>query len=339
MKPYQASNIVPKTAWKWLLLSSLLGGITIGGLTFAVSQLIYLIILFPLGMGFAGGFVNSLAIQQGKVRNSLVGYCFGAITGLSIYGTVHTGEYFSFKQKASEEIAAEFTKINQGSPTNKIDTYLRSRGALVEADKARNELVINAFLKQETGSDGFLGYLKYTAKQGVSIGRFGSQGIKLNETFTWIYWLIELAVIEGLIIVAAKSASQEPFCEGCQEWYKEKERIGNVDGQLSGNFLQLINQDNFSDCGKLINIDDDINIPSLEVYIQCCPSCKDSDSFLTLSKTSLGEKGKLELEEILQGMITHNQEIQIRENIPIQNNEVSEKIETTEEKEIEISEN
>jgi hypothetical protein len=69
MKPYRPSNKVPSAGFMWLLLSSILGGLAIGGLTFFVSNLIYLIILFPLGMGFAGGIVSATAIQQGKVRN------------------------------------------------------------------------------------------------------------------------------------------------------------------------------------------------------------------------------------------------------------------------------
>ena len=69
MKPYQPSNKVTSTGLKWLLLSSAIGGVAIGGLTHLISLLVYAIVLFPLGMGLAGGAVMAGAIRQGKVRN------------------------------------------------------------------------------------------------------------------------------------------------------------------------------------------------------------------------------------------------------------------------------
>lgn len=290
MKPYQPSNKIPSAGFTWLLLSSVLGGLTIGGLTFAVSRLVYLIFLFPLGMGFLGGALNSIAIREGKVRNPLIAACFAALTGLTIYGTVHGGEYLMFKQAASEEVTKE----------------------LGQTDNVQTEPVIDAFLKEKTGATGFYGYMKYSAQQGVSVGKLGSDGIQLNETFTWLYWLTEFAVIEGMIVLIAYSAAKDPFCESCNRWYADKERLGNVHPRSSEGFLNWVKNENFTQSGKLIEPLAQVNASSLEVHVQHCPCCKTSDYVLTVSRADFNSKGNLELKQVFQGMLSAYQQSQLQ---------------------------
>ena len=73
MKPYHPSNKVTSTGLKWLLLSSAIGGLAIGGLTHPISlSVAYVIVVFPFAMGLTGGKVMVAAIRQGKVRNPAI---------------------------------------------------------------------------------------------------------------------------------------------------------------------------------------------------------------------------------------------------------------------------
>jgi hypothetical protein len=249
MKPYQPSNKVTSTGLKWLLLSSVIGGLAIGGLTHLISLLVYLIVVFPLGMGFAGGTVMVAAIHQGKVRNPAIATLFGVITGLLLYGSLHGAGYWQFKQSASEQITKELEGVSDNQSNNIIDT----------------------FLQEKTGSKGFLGYLKHNAQQGVSIGRLESTGTNLGETGTWIYWLIELAIIDITIAAIAYSTAKNPFCENGDQWYKHPEHIGIVNPQCSENFLNLLQHDRFGEAGKLLDPLQGIHPANLEVYLQRCP--------------------------------------------------------------------
>src|SRR6476661_1861241 len=125
MKPYQPSNKVTSTGLKWLLLSSVIGGIAIGGLTHLISLLVYLILVFPLGMGFAGGKVMVAAIRKGKVRNPAIATLFGILTGLLMYGSLHGAGYWQFKQLASEQITKELEGVSDNQSNNIIDTFLQ----------------------------------------------------------------------------------------------------------------------------------------------------------------------------------------------------------------------
>lgn len=55
-------------------------------------------------------------------------------------------------------------------------------------------------LREETGSTGFIGFLKLVAKSGVSISRRGSDGAPITGMGVWILWLVELMVVAGLPI-------------------------------------------------------------------------------------------------------------------------------------------
>ena len=285
MKPYGPSNKVTNTGLKWLLLSSVIGGLAIGGLTHLISLLVYLIVVFPLGMGFAGGRVMVAAIRQGKVRNPAIATLFGILTGLLIYGSLHGAGYWQFKQSASEQITKELEGVSDNQSNNIIDT----------------------FLQEKTGSKGFLGYLKHNAQQGVSIGRLESTGTNLGETGTWIYWLIELAIVDITIAAIAYSTAKNPFCENGDQWYKHPEHIGIVNLQCSENFLNLLQNDRFGEAGKLLDPLQGVHPANLEVYLQRCPCCKISDPILTVSSISKDSNGNLKLKQVAQGVLSLSQ--------------------------------
>lgn len=285
MKPYQPSNKVTSNGFTWLLLSSVIGGVAIGGITHLISLLIYLIILFPLGMGFAGGAAMAIAVRQGKVRNPAIASFFGILTGLILYGSMHGAGYLQFKQSVSEQITKELGAVSD-SESNKL---------------------IDIFLQDKTGDKGFLGYLKYNAQQGVSIGRFGSQGANLGETGTWIYWLIEFAAIDIIIAAIAYHSAKSPFCENCDQWYKEEQRIGSVNSQSTANFLNLLQNDQFANAGKLIDPLQGYYAPNLAVYLQSCPTCQFSDLIMTVKAASLDSKGNLQENQVAQGMLSLSQ--------------------------------
>ncbi len=298
MKPYQPSNKVTINGLTLMLLSSIIGGVVIGGVVYLLSLLIYLIVLFPLGIGLAGAGVMSITIGQGKVRNPKIAAFFGLLTGLIIYGSIHSAEYWEFKRVASKEISSNLTQVSEDQ---------------------NNPIIINQiidnFLQEETGAQGFWGYLKYSAQQGVSIGRLGREGFNLGEMATWIYWLIELSAIEIMIAAAAYSNAKKPFCEKCDRWYEHKKRVGNVEPQFSDNFLNLLQRDRFREAGKLVNAFKLAKTSSLEVHLQCCPSCQLSDVVLDVNITSLDDKGHLKLNAVTQGMLSIRQYHRFHEGI------------------------
>ncbi|NJM27995.1 MAG: hypothetical protein HC856_06730 [Pseudanabaena sp. RU_4_16] len=294
MKPYKPSNKVTNAGFTWLTVTALIGGLAIGGVTALVSRLFYLIVLFPLLMGAGGGFLQAYAVNRGKVRNPMIAGAFAILTGfVHLLGTLSIGYYVAFRQ----EVAKELKQSTGESDDTKI-----------------NKIIDENVLQIKTGSTGFLGFLKFSAQQGVGITR-GSSKIELKNEWAWGYWAIELAVISGITAFMAFAAAKEPFCENSDEWYLPMESVGSVPNEKSENFLSLIKNENFVKAGALVDPQKQSPVPNLLVHLQRSPGDRLNDLVLIASRTSLDNKGNVSSKEVIKGMISPSQYAQFEQAV------------------------
>ncbi len=284
MKAYRPSNKVSFSGFQWLIWTSLLGGLTIGSITFVLSQFVYVFFLFPLAMGGLGGKILTYGIQKGKVRNPLVASLFAGVSGFLIYGSLFWGNYWLSKQ-----IFPEFLSSSEQETVKNLGKNF------------------DEYLQETTGKPGFFGYVKYSAQEAVVIRELLDGDFTLNEPLTWLYWLIELSIIEWLIITLSYSAAKEPFCEACESWYSQPNRVGNVKSRLSQDFLALIQDENYFKAAELVKANSPLYSPSLEVEFQRCPCCQTSDVIMKLSRVKLYSQGELTLKPIQFGIISQRQ--------------------------------
>jgi len=153
-----------------VLVLAAAAGVVVG----LVSRLVYLVIAFPIVMGFVAALLAGLTYSR-QLR--LITLLVGLVCGLLIYGGYRATRYFIERQ-------------------NLIDQSMQQYG--ISAERASRTL--DEVLKEETGSDGFIGYVKAMAKEGISItsSRSSSSPINLDEKATWIYWGIEILIVVGL---------------------------------------------------------------------------------------------------------------------------------------------
>lgn len=307
MKPYKPSNIVPISGYQWLVLATVMAGGVVGGITSFIGSFLYLIILFPIGMGLLGGGATHIAVKQGKVRNPAIAALFGALTGISIYSAMNGFDYWNFRRVVAGELRQAYSE----------DLQI----ALAESEEGVTEedllgLAIDTILIEETGQAGFIGYLQFTAQQGMELSQSSSGGIPVSGIGMWIYRALELTVIAGVSTAAGLRAAKEPFCESSDRWYGYPQRVGNVTDDRSEAFMGFLDSNNYVKAGELINPDLDIPVPSLEVYLQPAPQEGMADSVVTLSKTSLNKDKKLELKQLLMGMVSPRELKQLQDSIP-----------------------
>jgi hypothetical protein len=307
MKPYKPSNIAPASGVQLTLLISILSAVLSGGILSFIAKFFYLIVLFPAVLGGAIGFATSVGGNQGKVRNPLIAGGIAAIAALVGYGSLHFGQYLTFKQSFTEEIAQQ----SGGTPAANIDE------------------LIDEVLTKETGNKGFVGYVQFTAKQGMEITRSrGGSGIKLDETFTYIYWLIELAIIEGIAIWIAAKAAREPFCEQSQDWYQEPGSLASAALENQDQLIKALNTDDYAIAATFLKPEGEIAPPCLDLTIQLSPD-PNQDRYLIVQKTSVNHKQQKETKVLLEGLISAKQQAELVE--------VLNSIETEEKVEIENS--
>jgi hypothetical protein len=150
-----------------MTLAVLVGGAAIGGISYLISLVFYLIVLFPIGMGTVGGLISGWAIKSGKVRQPLAASLCGFLTGLITYGVLHGLEYFNFAPVV-------------------------------------RPVAIDRILPLTPKRISLFAYLQTEAKKGSGMIRLGRAGLQnMGEVGTWFYWLVELAIIPRALAAEA----------------------------------------------------------------------------------------------------------------------------------------
>ena len=294
MRNYQPSNIAPSQGVAILAASSLVSGVAIGGATAFIGKFIYFIVLFPLAMGFATGSVLGFAVKKGKIRSPIAALGLGLLGGLVTYGSLMYGQYMNFQQETATIMEREYN---------------------VKDKNLANEQ-INVFLQQETGSSGFVGFLKMAAKEGTSISK-GSSKLNLNDTFTYLLWLIELGLVGFLAASIPFKSASEPFNEEANEWYGEKKWVGSATEESRDELIRLLNMDDITGAAALLsNPTTDLPTPRIDVYSQSCADVPFSDSVIAVCYVSTNAKKQLEVKEILTGLVSESQRSQLVPQIP-----------------------
>ncbi len=272
MKPYRSSGRVPFGGWIALVLATLIGSLVIGGIVFAVSHLIYLIVLFPLLMGAIGGGLLVLVVKSSKVRSPILAGLFGLILGIGIVGVYRFAEYYiDFRNEITNSIReSEGQDISQQD----IDEF------------------IDLSLEDETGSSGFVGYLKYAASLGTTITRSsGSSEMQLDERATWIYWGIELLIVALIAAGMAFGAARQPFNEEAGEWYPGQMVIGRVDWNSRKEFYNLLKADDLRGAFKMV-MTAPMTGNRVDVLFQQTPTAPQSDVILSVNETRVNRKNQ-----------------------------------------------
>lgn len=286
MQPYQPSNRVPLIGLTLLIVATLIGSFVVGYLVHFVGKLIYLIILFPLIAGAAGGYIIHYAIKTGKVRNPAVALIFGLLTGLLIYGIYIHAEYQSFAKDVYQDILND----------PKIDTEFKQNLTPVAA--------ADLVTKYRTNTTGLWGYINYLVKNGIKLSstRRSGRPITLNPFFSWLYFGVELLIYTILAGIIAMSAAKKPFCEQCETWYREARPIGSASVQLQEALIAAVKSHNFKKAGELLRESGDMT-PRVDLSVSECPNCVNNDVVLSISEITLGPKNEVKSKELLQGMV------------------------------------
>ncbi len=269
-----------------IVVWALMIGFTVG----VVSQLIPVVLLHPLVMAVNSGKGIVEAVQRAKIRTVSHVLLLSLLSAVTMYGTYHYCRYLGLQVQASLEI---FEGLSEATEVENLEV---------------TKTVVDYLLEEETGRSGFIGYMLYEAKLGVSIGRLSrSNSTNLGPVLTWLYWLLEFGIILGLTIQKGKKAIVRSFCEVCGNWYGQEKHLGGTASANESFLLDLIRQKEFSRLGKLI--ERNAEVPSLELYLYGCQVCGKSQSQLTVRRAFQGAKGGLKFTDAVQTTLQPNESV------------------------------
>ena len=258
----------------------LMGAWLTGVIVAIVGSFFYLVILFPVAMGFAGGGIVKAAIQTAKVRRTYQVVLMSLLVAATMYGTYHYGRYVALQVRMSIATASTF---GEALSDHGLDT---------------GKTLLNLALKEETGHDGFIGYMLFKAQDGLSIGKFySSNRLNLGFTFTWVYWLLEFGIILWIAASMGKREASIPVCEFCGTRIGREKHLGGTISANESLLLDLIQRRQFAELGKLI--EENADVPSTELYMKRCEACEKGSSYMALRRATKTSGGALQFTDIL----------------------------------------
>ena len=161
-----------------------------------------LIILLPIFMGFAIGWLVGAAARLGRLRSSLVVILVGLIFGLAGYGARYVFEFNALIDAVVEEHT-----LSGGSP-----------------DETRAEFL--EFWAEEYPPGGFVGYLRHVAETGFTLSDdlFGDEGTgtPAQGPLVWVTFALEASLASVMCAGLARATAIGPMDQPRRKYYPKR---------------------------------------------------------------------------------------------------------------------
>ena len=272
-----------------LLLALAVAGAVLGFIANYVSQWFYLILVFPAGIGLALGFVGGFVVTKTKTRNPMLCALAGLLGGIFAMTAMHYASYMDFKNQMSdpaiEDEAAEIAVFANMSESQREKALTEMEAT--EEDREYVETAISAYL----ALDSFPAFMNFAATQGVSIGRATSSGGGANIGFvgSYIYWILEMLLVAGIVLFAVRNEASQPFCKKCHEW-KEPVVLGTLQGTADQG-KAVVASGNIAEMRGLSPTPEWLD-EGTRVTLHACARCQASETAVVYaSQISLDNKG------------------------------------------------
>jgi hypothetical protein len=253
-----------------VIATALVGGV-IGGIVMVITARGTHYAILPAGVGgFAAVIIFSLAIWYGKVKDPLINGLLALVMSIVVYGTYQFVEYMDFRQTLSNDIRAD----------------------LGDLDQETTDLIIEEYFIDETGSSGFIGYVRHLLKYGYIVSRIGRPDRQTGTSETIFNLLLDFGLILVVSVLAALMANGRAFCDHCKRYYGRMsiswtagmEILGRVGRDAADDFLNHIKSNQYAQARKLIQRKQFFT-PCLEIQIERCKTCDVTPIMLTAMRT------------------------------------------------------
>jgi hypothetical protein len=254
-----------------VLQISVLTGVVVGIIYFAVSKIFDLIFLFPLIAGALVGGVIGSQIKSRKVRNASFALACGVMAGVLAYGIKVTGEAYTVRASIVDEATPEIA-LARGISEADARAYLEKRLNPVETFKL------------------------YFEDYGVKLTHGGSSsGAAITGRVFWLLLAAQCALVAWIAGATARDNASFPFCEACRTWRKTDFVTGKHPKQAK-QLIDLVRRQDW-ESAKNLPLAAKINDKAIcRVQAVYCPTCQ--SGLVQVSSTSGNTTKKLFASEI-----------------------------------------
>ncbi len=340
LKPLRPAGVEEPFDVLLLLVACIVIGVLVGALAHGIGTFIWLIVVFPLAMGFAVGMGAGTVIRARKVRAPLIAVLCAGLGGFVAWsmdlgiGYVTTRSNvtadlrdYATSLEADTGVAATDQAISDATDflifawgEGREDEELNGQLAaiLIDAPITVAELPEMEPPPPVGGLAAAQGFVKFRLSLGTSIGNPGSEGSPIGATGTLILWIVEMVFAVGLAGLMAREAAMQPSCSNCKSWYgdevtptvvgAEPRKSGIVDALNRGDIPALI-------AGLPIPADQ----PRFSALMaRHCPQCADVPVYVEATAFTQTKKG-VENKALKRGFIEASLYREIRDAVAAAN--------------------
>src|SRR5262249_27631433 len=138
--------------------------------------------------------------------------------------------------------------------------------------------------------------------------------IELNETMTWVLWIVEALTIVLICIFLPFGTASEPFNENANRWYSNWEWFGSVPWHKRKEFLDFLKQGDFKAAGALITRGT-LPLPHIDVDLTGDDTDSNSDWLIKINDVKPARNGS-QRTQVKVGIVSQQELSALRTNVP-----------------------
>lgn len=254
-----------------LQLVGLLGilAVVLGLLAGVVSQFFYMILLFPIALGVALGFVGAKGVRYFHLRNPWFCGLAGIVAGCAAMPMTHYVSYQRFETRLLEELGEEGRAVREVA-LRREDIRANWDQATPEEREIIEELEKNPEGLRVLQVNGLVRFIDMQAHFGMEIlkpeGAPKAAALNLGYLGSWIYWIGEMWIVAGIVCFWMWRAALDPYCSQCSQWKQD---------QVYGPFPNSKEVARIIQEGRLSRFEADPDPSEMGGYVRIfqCPEC------------------------------------------------------------------
>lgn len=220
-----------------------IGGV-LGYAAHVVSGYFWLILAFPICLGFALGMAATYCVAQGRLRSPLIAGAVTLLGAVLMMTLMHHFDYQAFARLRAEKVP-DYKEFQHLTPEDR-EAYLNEAEREANPGGFQRELARKdaAGFLDAMAIDGFGSYMAYEAAQGVQIksSHSGSSnsGTQLTGIGAYLYWGVEVLLAAGVAFAIARGRALHPYSRSAGAW-KEARRLGTLKSGTQDRAVAAIN--------------------------------------------------------------------------------------------------
>ncbi len=313
LKPVRPAGVEEPFDVLLLLVACIVIGVLAGALAHAIGTFIWLIVIFPLAMGFAVGMGAGMVIQARKVRAPLIAVLCAGLGGFAAWSMDLGIGYVTTRSNVSADLRDYATSLEadtgvaatEQAISEATDFLIYAWGEGRQDEELNGQLAailiaapitVDDLEEQEPpepvgGLAAAQGFVKFRLSLGTSIGNPGSEGSPIGATGTLILWIVEMVFATGLAGIMARESAMQPSCTNCKNWYGDEVTPTVVGAQpRKSGIVEALNR------GDIPALVDGLPIPPDQprfsaIMARTCPQCADGPVYVEATAFTQTKKG------------------------------------------------